>query len=93
MQRLTTKALAAACMAGVGLLTGCAGGETFSCESSDRYAAAQSIPPLRVPDDLSPPDEDDALQIPPVRNPDAPAPGEGQPCLEAPPDFDESRDG
>ncbi len=69
------------------LLGGCSGGFALRCEDPERYAGSGEIPPVRIPDDLNPPDESESLRIP--------APAEGGveqlerqgPCLESPPDF------
>lgn len=34
------------------------------CESDLRYSGARSAPPVQIPDDLSPPNENDALRLP-----------------------------
>ena len=73
------------------VLAGCSGGEGLRCEDPSPYAASTSIPPIRVPDDLTVPDESQSLLIPEVPSeiPEAP-PAEA--CLEAPPRyFDEER--
>ncbi len=59
--------------------------ETSPCEPDARYATARSAPPVQIPDDLSPPDESDALRLPP----DVGASGTvtADDCLEAPPSF------
>lgn len=59
--------------------------QTASCEPSDRYTTARSVAPVQIPDDLSPPDETDALRLPPV----VPTPTEvaTEACLEVPPAF------
>lgn len=77
-------ALSAGMLVGVALLAGCAG---MRCEDPERYAGAETIPPLRVPGDLGLPDEASALRIPP-EPPSEPAriPRRG-PCLEHPPYF------
>lgn len=65
-------------------LTGCSREKALTCESGDRYAAARSTQPIQIPDDLTPPAEDEALRLPPeTGNPRAPS----QPCLESPPSF------
>jgi uncharacterized lipoprotein len=66
---------------------GCSHDAAVQCESPERYASSQSVPPVRVPDDLSVPDETDALRIPDPFPP-ASLPSD-QPCLETPPDFGE----
>lgn len=72
------------------LAAGCAGSGGMSCGSSaSRYADSNSIPPVRVPEDLTPPDESRGLAIPP--EPDRTADlAEGQ-CLESPPPFSEDQ--
>jgi len=71
-------------------LTACAGERTVSCQSNVTYRSASSIPPLRIPDDLSVPDESDAVRVPPRPASSAEAAEPGR-CLELPPDFFESR--
>ncbi len=66
------------------LLAGCHRSNTSGCEDTRRYAKAVSASPVQIPDDLSPPSENDALRLPPVvANNRAPT----QPCLEDPPAF------
>jgi hypothetical protein len=75
----------AATAAAAAVLSGCSKDHSLHCEPSDRYALAASMPPVRVPDDLTPPDEGDALQLPPE---DAGrAASAEKPCLESPPTF------
>jgi hypothetical protein len=66
-------------------VAGCSRQETVACEPEARYSTARSAPPVQIPDDLSPPDESDAIRLPsdvaPVSSITA---GE---CLEAPPPF------
>jgi len=69
-------------------LYGCGGESQLNCEATERYSAAGSIPPVRVPDDLSPPDESDSLRVPP---PPQSRPALSQGCLESPPDYFEGR--
>ncbi|MBN1240929.1 MAG: hypothetical protein JXB36_20690 [Gammaproteobacteria bacterium] len=67
------------------MLTACSGERGLACESGERYETAVSVAPIRVPDDLSLPDETEALRVPfPSSGNDAPPEGE---CLESPPDF------
>lgn len=73
-------------------IVGCSRGEGVRCDENLRYATARSAPPVQIPDDLSPPNESDAIRLPP----DAPVatvaaagtaavkPGG---CLESPPSF------
>jgi len=66
-------------------IAGCSRQETVSCQADTRYTTARSAPPVQIPDDLSPPEEEDALRLPPDAGAVAQAaPGE---CLEAPPSF------
>jgi hypothetical protein len=67
-------------------LGGCFGGAP-RCEDAARYANSDSIAPLRIPDDLTVPDESETLLIPGGtgfgdRN-EEPVQG----CLESPPSF------
>jgi hypothetical protein len=75
----------AAVLAAAAVLGGCARDHTLRCEPSDRYARAGSTAPVRVPDDLTPPVETDALQLP--AGDSAPAPAAEKGCLETPPTF------
>jgi hypothetical protein len=49
-----------------------------------RYTTARSAPPVQIPDDLSPPDENDAIRLPPDVGSSTAAPSG---CLENPPSF------
>jgi hypothetical protein len=72
-------------IAAVVTLLGCSRQETTACEPDVRYSTARSAPPVQIPDDLSPPNENDALRLPPdVGAIEQTAAGE---CLEAPPSF------
>jgi hypothetical protein len=70
---------------GIAAVTGCSRQPTAPCEPEARYSTARSVPPVQIPDDLSPPDESDAIRLPadvaPVASITA---GE---CLEEPPPF------
>ena len=78
-------AIIAAVVLAVSLSAGCGRRGEVRCEDPDRYATSDSIPPVRVPEDLSLPDETESLVIPPgARSMQSAAGGE---CLEAPPDF------
>jgi len=70
---------------GLAALCGCSRERTVDCEPTERYSTARSVTPVQIPDDLSPPNETDALRLPPV----APAPRDGssEACLEVPPAF------
>jgi hypothetical protein len=79
--RLPTALAAALVICG---LSGCGRDHTVACDATDRYAAASTAPPVRIPDDLSPPDESDSLRLPPEAvAPTAPT----RPCLQSPPGF------
>jgi hypothetical protein len=77
--------VAALCIAA---LAGCSRQQTTAeeCAADSRYSAARSAPPVQVPDDLSPPNENDALRLPPDAALAAPPPVAGA-CLESPPSF------
>jgi uncharacterized lipoprotein len=64
----------------------CSGERGLSCQSSARYEGASTVGPIRVPDDLSLPDESEALQVPFPPTGAASRPSDGS-CLESPPDF------
>ena len=70
---------------GIAAVTGCSRQQAAPCEPEARYSTARSAQPVQIPDDLSPPDESDAIRLPadvaPVASITA---GE---CLEAPPPF------
>ena len=76
--------LALACAACTGA---CAGGDGMRCGDPSRYARSATAAPVRVPGDLTVPDESQALQIPPGET--LPPRSEDDPpeCLEVPPDF------
>lgn len=71
-------------------LAGCFGKKSdVRCEPTDRYTTVGSVGPVRIPDDLTPPDESDALQLPTTGADDGSSVPPGG-CLEDPPKF--SRD-
>jgi hypothetical protein len=67
------------------MLAGCSREATLACTPDMRYVAARSAPPVQIPDDLTPPNESDALRLPPEVG--AAAPGAAGGCLDAPPAF------
>jgi hypothetical protein len=70
---------------GLAAVASCSRQETVACEADLRYSTARSAPPVQIPDDLSPPDEGDALRLPPLSVVGSPTvAGE---CLETPPGF------
>jgi uncharacterized lipoprotein len=77
------RVLAFVCAA-VAALSGCSGEEELRCDDTSRYATSVSVPPLRVPDDLTVPDESDSLLIP---DPAAAETGVVTECLETPPSY------
>jgi len=73
------------------LATGCGRDAMLRCEDPETYQSAAEQPPIRVPDDLSVPNQSDALQIPPSdRVGGATGPVTPGPCLESPPIFQEA---
>ena len=65
---------------------------THSCElDTDSYQQAASVPPLRVPLGIDPPDAKSGLQIPELNEPALPPRGPKDPCLDEPPKFTEPR--
>jgi hypothetical protein len=65
---------------------------THSCENDTYgYTKASSIPPLRVPEGLDPPDTKSALQVPALNEPPPPPRGSKDPCLDEPPKFVEPK--
>lgn len=50
----------------VAALAACAGESSVRCEGRDAYMNSTSAPPVRVPEGLSVPSEDDALRVPPT---------------------------
>jgi uncharacterized lipoprotein len=73
-------------------LAGCSRDPGLRCEDPALYASSVTIPPIRVPDDLTVPDESDSLSIPDVSEAETPAVPLPEECLEAPPDFFETED-
>lgn len=71
-------------VASVALLAGCSRQPTSNCEPVERYSTASSAPPIQIPDDLSPPNEADALRLPPGAVANV-TPSDR--CLESPPPF------
>lgn len=73
-------------VAGSCLLAACSGSDGMRCEDQGDYAASTSAPPIRVPGDLSVPNESEALRVPlPAAEADDEASQTG--CLERPPDY------
>jgi hypothetical protein len=83
-----TRTLLVAALVGCSL-AGCSGERALNCEAPGRYAAAVSVQPVQIPDDLSPPDESQALRLPPdpaAANRPVVAVAASA-CLESPPAF------
>ena len=58
-----------------------------ACHSPQPYQKAKTVPPLKIPAGLDPPDTTNALRLPALSEP-APPPRKGsQPCLDEPPPF------
>jgi hypothetical protein len=72
-------------VAGLAIIAGCSRQETVSCNTDLRYAVARSAPPVQIPDDLSPPNESDALRLPPDAG--GSSSSTAGPCLQSPPSF------
>jgi uncharacterized lipoprotein len=70
--------------AAAALSAGCAGEDELRCEDTSRYATSVSVPPLRVPDDLTVPDESESLLVPDAASAQAIVPTQ---CLETPPSY------
>ena len=72
-------------------VAGCGRAFGLRCEDPERYVNSGEVPPIRIPDDLDPPDETAALRIPAAPLEDELEELESRgPCLESPPDFFEA---
>jgi uncharacterized lipoprotein len=60
-------------------------------DTSDIYQKASSLPPLRVPVGVEPPDTKSSMQIPALNEPALPPRGPKDPCLDESPKFSEPR--
>jgi hypothetical protein len=69
----------------VATIAGCSRQQTTTCATDARYVTARSAPPVQIPDDLSPPNESDALRLPP--DPGVSSTPTSGPCLQSPPSF------
>ena len=88
---LRTLSCALASAAVLAHLAGCHSGPVHrllqgkNCNKPQMYSSAQSVPPLRAPAGVDPPDTHSALRIPALNEP-APPPRElTDPCLDVPP--------
>ncbi len=66
--------------------TSCGRDKGLRCVDNARYASSATAPALRIPDDLTIPDETDALRVPDESLSPEDG-GEELPCLESAPDF------
>jgi uncharacterized lipoprotein len=65
---------------------------THSCgKDIDGYTKATSVPSIRVPLGMDPPDTKSGLAIPALNEPAPPPRGPNDPCLEEPPKFSEPK--
>lgn len=70
---------------GLAAVAGCSRQQIGPCDPEARYSTARSAQPVQIPDDLSPPNESDALRLPPdLTGAALTTAGE---CLEEPPSF------
>jgi hypothetical protein len=60
---------------------------TYACHKPQVYMRATSVPSLKIPTGLDPPDTTNALHLPPLNEPAPPARTGRQPCLDEPPSF------
>ena len=60
---------------------------TYACHKEQVYMRASSIPSLKIPAGLDPPDTTNALHLPPLTEPAPPRRTGRQPCLDEPPPF------
>jgi hypothetical protein len=70
---------------GLTAAAGCSREASVACAADPRYATARSAQPVQIPDDLSPPNETDAIRLPPDTG--AVASFEAGECIEEPPPF------
>lgn len=87
MTRLRIGLTTAAWLCVTAALSGCgARGLEGKCADAGTYDDARSVAPIRVPGELTPPDESEALRIPGA-GPAAGAPQTVGRCLETPPEY------
>ncbi len=58
-----------------------------SCDAPPTAEESATVPPLRAPAGLEPPDTRNALRIPELKEPEKPPRPKDGPCLEQPPTF------
>ncbi|HTW37971.1 MAG TPA: hypothetical protein VMD49_05330 [Steroidobacteraceae bacterium] len=91
MTRILACALAGAAV--LSALAGCHSGamrrimQGKACNKPQMYSTAQSVPPLKAPAGIDPPDTHSALHIPPLDEPAPPPRKLTDPCLDTPPLF------
>jgi uncharacterized lipoprotein len=69
------------------VLGACSGKSELTCAQDTRYREAVSVETLRIPDDLSVPDESGSLRIPGASPPTAASAAGESTCLEESPAF------
>jgi uncharacterized lipoprotein len=72
------------------LLSACGGRRANVCEPGPRFAEGGSVPPITVPEGLTPPDQSQSLVIPPAPDRVVELNQAGRACLERPPNFFET---
>ena len=80
------------CVALVALLAlpGCKRFTTANCDKPQLYAAAEDLPPLRIPGGLDAPNTRGSLKIPELNEVEVPR-AKGDPCLDQPPRYSNAR--
>jgi uncharacterized lipoprotein len=73
-------------------LTGCFSRSERACHQPQAYAAAEDLPPLRIPPGLETPDTRNALRVPELNEPEPPRRRGTDPCLDTPPSFTTAKD-
>lgn len=81
MRRLSIALIVAVSVSGCQRLSGA------RCEDPELYSGSEQIPPVQVPDDLTPPNESESLRIPPAPQDGEDASDARGPCLESPPEY------
>jgi hypothetical protein len=75
------------------LLSACGGRRADVCAPGPRFAEGGSVPPIAVPEGLTPPDQSQSLVIPPAPDRVVALDQAGRACLERPPNFFETTAG
>ena len=84
--------LAGICCVVLLAVAACSRDKGVRCEDPSLYDSSTAAPPLRVPDDLSVPDESQALLIPGASAPPPSAASPPTECLESPPSYFEGQE-